>query len=164
MSTKELQQRIADAINEVEELVQGGCKAIAEDSLSVVAEVEQQLSQAAGVAIVVTTPSFTRDGCAADKIPVDGLLDIRCIEIVASLCKHYSNNYCQNEQEQFHPPREMRVEYLIKQITGLFHGLTVNLDLCVRPPGNTDVDRSLPADVDFNIFVFSDIDDPDFLH
>ena len=36
MKIREFQQKIAEALNGVEELVQGGCKALAEDSLSIV--------------------------------------------------------------------------------------------------------------------------------
>lgn len=83
MKIKEFQQQIADALNGVESLIQGGCKAIAEDSLSVIADVEQQLQQAAGVAVVVTTPSLTRNGCAYDGLPCDAKLSIKCIELPA---------------------------------------------------------------------------------
>lgn len=83
MKIKEFQQQIADALNGVESLIQGGCKAIAEDSLSVIADVEQQLQQAAGVAVVVTTPGLTRNGCAAGSIPCEARLAVKCIEIPA---------------------------------------------------------------------------------
>ena len=83
MKIKDFQQKIADAINTVEELLQGGCKAFAEDSLDVLHAVETQLQQAAGVAIVVTTPRLTRSGCAADSLPCDAALEIRCIELPA---------------------------------------------------------------------------------
>lgn len=83
MKIKEFQTKIADALNTVEELLQGGCKAFAEDSLSIVHDVETQLQQVSGVAIVVTTPHLTRNGCAADALPCDGALEIRCIELPA---------------------------------------------------------------------------------
>lgn len=83
MKIKEFQTKIADALNTVEELLQGGCKAFAEDSLSIVHDVETQLQQASGVAIVVTTPRLTRSGCAEGSIPCDGALEIRCIELPA---------------------------------------------------------------------------------
>jgi hypothetical protein len=35
MKIRELQQKIADALNGVEELIQGGCKAFAENSMTV---------------------------------------------------------------------------------------------------------------------------------
>lgn len=80
MKIREFQQKIADALNGVEELVQGGCKALAEDTLSIVNDVALQLQAASGVAIVVTTPRLTRNGCAAGAIPTDTRLAIRCIE------------------------------------------------------------------------------------
>lgn len=83
MKIREFQKAVADALNGVEELVQGGCKALAEDTLSVIADVNQQLQTAAGVAIVVTTPQLSRNGCAAGVIPADTRLAIRCIETPA---------------------------------------------------------------------------------
>jgi len=62
MKIRELQQRIADALNGVETLVQGGCKALAEDALDIMHTVDAQLAQAGGVALVVTTPNVRRDG------------------------------------------------------------------------------------------------------
>lgn len=83
MKIREFQKKIAEALNGVEELVQGGCKALAEDSLSIVTDVKTQLQTACGVAIVVTTPKLTRNGCAAGVIPADTRLAIRCIETPA---------------------------------------------------------------------------------
>ena len=83
MKIREFQQKIADALNGVEELVQGGCKALAEDSLSVMNDVKTQLQTAGGVAIVVTTPKLSRNGYAAGVIPADTRLAIRCIELPA---------------------------------------------------------------------------------
>ena len=80
MKIREFQEKIVDAINTVEELVQGGCKALAEDTLSIVNDVALQLQTNSGVAIVVTTPRMTRNGCAAGAIPADTRLAIRCIE------------------------------------------------------------------------------------
>ena len=80
MKICEFQKKIVDAINTVEELVQGGCKALAEDTLSIVNDVALQLQTNSGVAIVVTTPKLTRNGCAAGVIPTDTRLAIRCIE------------------------------------------------------------------------------------
>ena len=80
MKIREFQQKIAEALNGVEELVQGGCKALAEDTLSIVNDVTIQLQTASGVAIVVTTPKLTRNGCSAGAIPADTRLAIRCIE------------------------------------------------------------------------------------
>lgn len=80
MKICEFQKKIVDALNTVEELVQGGCKALAEDTLSIVNDVALQLQTNSGVAIVVTTPKLTRNGCAAGVIPADTRLAIRCIE------------------------------------------------------------------------------------
>lgn len=83
MKIREFQKKIAKALNGVEELVQGGCKALAEDTLSVMNDVKTQLQTAGGVAIVVTTPKLTRNGCAGGFIPTDTRLAIRCIEVPA---------------------------------------------------------------------------------
>ena len=83
MKIREFQKKIAEALNGVEDLVQGGCKALAEDSLSIVNDVKTQLQTACGVAIVVTTPNLTRNGCAGGVIPAETRLAIRCIETPA---------------------------------------------------------------------------------
>ena len=83
MKIAEFQKKIAEALNGVEELVQGGCKALAEDSLSIVNDVKTQLQTACGVAVVVTTPKLTRNGCAGGVIPAETRLAIRCIETPA---------------------------------------------------------------------------------
>lgn len=88
MKIREFQKKIADALNGVEELVQGGCKAVAEDSLSVINEVQTQLQQYAGVAIVVTTPSLTRNGCSGSFIPCDAKMSLKCLEIPAINREH----------------------------------------------------------------------------
>ena len=51
MKIREFQTSLADHLNAVEELVQGGCRAIAEDAMNVISEVETQLQTAGGVAI-----------------------------------------------------------------------------------------------------------------
>jgi len=84
MKIREFQEYVKDRLNAVESLVQGGCKAIAEDTLDVATEIETQLQTAAGVAIVVTTPNFKRNGCAAGGISVDTLLAVKCVEQVAT--------------------------------------------------------------------------------
>lgn len=83
MKIREFQHKLAESLNSYEELVQGGCKALAEDSLSVMNDVKTQLQTAGGVAIVVTTPKLSRNGCAAGVIPADTRLAIRCIELPA---------------------------------------------------------------------------------
>lgn len=81
MKIYELQKRIVDALNGVEELIQGGCKAIVEDSMTVIADVQKQLQTVKGVTMVVMTPSLTRNGSAANGIPTEAQLSIQCIEI-----------------------------------------------------------------------------------
>ena len=51
MTIFEFQKVIEQALNGVEALVQGGCRAIAEDAMNVISEVETQLQTAGGVAI-----------------------------------------------------------------------------------------------------------------
>jgi len=83
MTIKDFQLAQKDRLNAVESLVNGHCTAIAEDTLTVANEVTKQLSTVRGVAIVVTSPNFRRNGCAADGIPVDGCLSVKCIELPA---------------------------------------------------------------------------------
>ena len=80
MTILEFQEKVAERLNNVEELVKGGCKAICEDALDVTAAVREQLEQMGGVAIVVTTPRLDRNGCAEGLIPCAASLDIRCVE------------------------------------------------------------------------------------
>lgn len=79
MKIRELQEYLKDRLNGVEALVQGGCKAFAEDTRAVYEESEQFMSEG-GVALVVVTPRFTRNGCGENGIPCDSRLLIRCIE------------------------------------------------------------------------------------
>ena len=80
MTIREIQKKVADALNGVEELVQGGCKAFAEDAKDVFFEVKQAL-EAGNVCIVVVTPKVTRSasGCG-DGIPVEMQLAVQCAE------------------------------------------------------------------------------------
>ena len=55
MTAKELQKELADALNGVEELVQRGCKAFAEDSRDIYRETVKWVSDGK-TAIVVVTP------------------------------------------------------------------------------------------------------------
>lgn len=80
MTILEFQRKVADALNGVEALVQGGCKALAEDAPDVLYRVQEQLVTAGGVAVVVTTPRLTRSGCGAEGIPCEAQLDVRCVE------------------------------------------------------------------------------------
>lgn len=79
MKIKEFQEAIADELNGVDELVQGGCKAFAEDSRSVYNEADQHV-QSGKVAVVVVTPEMTRNGCSSDAIPAETQLLIQCSE------------------------------------------------------------------------------------
>ena len=79
MKIRELQEYLRDRLNEVEALVQGGCKAFAEDTRTVYDESTQFMSEG-GVAVVVVTPKFARNGCSADRIPCASRLLIRCME------------------------------------------------------------------------------------
>ena len=84
MTLKQLQLEIAKALNADEALMQGGCKAFAEDTHDVVQEVAAQLQQAGGVALVVLTPSAERNGHSPKGLParIDGLA-VAAVEIPA---------------------------------------------------------------------------------
>ena len=79
MKIKELQQQIADALNSVEELIQGGCKAFAEDSREVYKESDQHI-QKGKVAVVVVTPDMQRNGDTPGALPAETQLLIQCSE------------------------------------------------------------------------------------
>ena len=84
MKIRDLQNQITDILNGVEELVQGRCKAFAEDSLTVLNDVTQQLQLNKGVAIIVLTPKATGAGRTADGgIKLDCRVSIKCMEIRA---------------------------------------------------------------------------------
>lgn len=55
MKIKEFQEAIAKELNALEELLQGGCKAFAEDSRTVYNESDQHI-QKGKIAVVVVTP------------------------------------------------------------------------------------------------------------
>lgn len=80
MKIRELQDYVKDRLNAVEALVQGGCKAFAEDTRSVYDESNQWIS-GGKVALVVVTPDMTRNGIAEDGIPMDTKLLVRCVEM-----------------------------------------------------------------------------------
>ena len=80
MNTREFQEHLKDRLNAVETLVQGGCRAFAEDTRTVYDESAQFMSEG-GVAVVVVTPDLQRNGCAADGIPMDTKLLVRCMEL-----------------------------------------------------------------------------------
>ena len=83
MKIKELQEKIAGALNGVDELVQAGCTAFAEDSREVYNRADQ-LVQEGHVAIVVVTPELTRNGSNTDgTVPAETQLQIQCSEAPA---------------------------------------------------------------------------------
>ena len=79
MKIKELQQAIVDALNGVEELIQGGCKAFAEDSRTVYNEADQHI-QKGKIAVVVVTPDLQRNGDTPGALPAETQLLIQCSE------------------------------------------------------------------------------------
>ena len=79
MKISELQEYLKDRLNDVQALVQHGCKAFAEDTREVYEE-SNQWTSAGNVAIVVVTPDLRRNGSCADGISVDGQILVRCIE------------------------------------------------------------------------------------
>ena len=81
MTIRDLQQKIADALNGVEALVQYGCKVFAEDMLTTQDALNNAVATAGRIAVVVVTPRFERDasGCA-DGFPAGCELRVACIE------------------------------------------------------------------------------------
>ena len=80
MKISELQDYVKCRLNKVEALVQGGCKAFAEDTRSVYDESNQWIS-GGKVALVVVTPDMTRNGIAEDGVPMETKLLVRCVEM-----------------------------------------------------------------------------------
>ncbi len=80
MKIRELQEYLRDRLNAVEALVQGGCKAFSEDTRTVYDESAQFIREG-GVAVVVVTPRFSRNGCCAGGIPCESRLLVRCVEL-----------------------------------------------------------------------------------
>ena len=79
MKIKELQEAIAKELNTLAELVQGGCKAFAEDSREVYKE-SDQWAQKGKVAVVVVTPELQRNGDTPGALPAETRLLIQCSE------------------------------------------------------------------------------------
>lgn len=81
MKIKDLQIAIANALNGVERLVQGGCRAFAEDTRTVYDESNQFIA-GGGVALVVVTPDVSRSAENGEDggILIDGKLLVRCVE------------------------------------------------------------------------------------
>lgn len=80
MKIREFQEYLKDRLNEVEALVNGNCRAFAEDTREVYDE-SSQFIRNGGVAVVVVTPDLQRNGCAKDGIPMDTKLLVRCMEL-----------------------------------------------------------------------------------
>lgn len=81
MKIGELQEYLKDRLNKVKALVQGGCKAFAEDTRTVYDESTQFISEG-GVAVVVVTPELNRSGDGDDdgELSFEGDIRINCME------------------------------------------------------------------------------------
>ena len=79
MKIKEFQKAIAKELNALDELVQGGCKAFAEDSREVYKESDQHI-QKGKIAVVVVTPDMQRNGDTPGALPAETQLLIQCSE------------------------------------------------------------------------------------
>ena len=79
MKIKEFQKAIAKELNTLDELVQGGCKAFAEDSREVYKESDQHI-QKGKIAVVVVTPDMQRNGDTPGALPAETQLLIQCSE------------------------------------------------------------------------------------
>jgi len=86
MKIIELQTKIKDALNAVQDLIQGGCKAFAEDTRTVYEEAKAWINNGK-VAVVVVTPNMKRNGCAATGIPSDTRLLVQCSELAPLAAK-----------------------------------------------------------------------------
>ena len=80
MTILELQKEVVDALNGVEELVQGGCMAFAEDERETYKAAPARVA-AGKVALVVVTPEMARNGIAQGGIPAETELHVQCSEI-----------------------------------------------------------------------------------
>ena len=79
MKIKEFQEAIAKELNALDELVQGGCKAFAEDSREVYKESDKHI-QEGKIAVVVVTPDMQRNGDTPGALPAETQLLIQCSE------------------------------------------------------------------------------------
>lgn len=79
MKIKEFQEAIAKELNTLDELVQGGCKAFAEDSREVYKGSDQHI-QKGKIAVVVVTPDMQRNGDTPGALPAETQLLIQCSE------------------------------------------------------------------------------------
>lgn len=81
MTILEFQKEIAAALNGVESLVQGGCKAFAEDTATILNDINTQLASTGDVAIAVTTPSLRKGGSEIPgSLAIEGSLVLRISE------------------------------------------------------------------------------------
>ena len=79
MKIQEFQEAIAKELNTLDELVQGGCKAFAEDSREVYKESDQHVKNGK-IAVVVVTPDMQRNGDTPGALPAETQLLIQCSE------------------------------------------------------------------------------------
>lgn len=84
MTLRELQLLIRKKLNACDALVQGRCRAFAEDALSAQLTPEPALhAGSGGLALVVRTPGAQLSGAVASGLPVSATLAVDCIEIPA---------------------------------------------------------------------------------
>lgn len=81
MTVTEFQRQIAARLNADETLLQGGCRALAEDAQDLYFEVARQLDEQCGVAIVVATPEGDRIGDDEDGAV---LFELPAVEVVCT--------------------------------------------------------------------------------
>ncbi|MBQ6103006.1 MAG: hypothetical protein IJL06_04975 [Kiritimatiellae bacterium] len=82
MTLREIQLLIRDKLNACDALVQGRCRAFAEDALSAQLTPEPALhAGSGGLALVVRTPGAQLSGAAASGLPVSSTLAVDCIEV-----------------------------------------------------------------------------------
>ena len=85
MTLREIQLLIRDKLNKCDALVQGRCRAFAEDALSAQLTPEPALhAGSGGLALVVRTPGAQLSGAAASGLPVSSTLAVDCIEVPAA--------------------------------------------------------------------------------
>lgn len=85
MTLREIQLLIRDKLNACDALVQGRCRAFAEDALSARLTPEPALhAGGGGLALVVRTPGAQLSGAAASGLPVSATLAVDCIEVPAA--------------------------------------------------------------------------------
>ncbi len=83
MTINSFQTLVKDEINTLASLREGGALGLIEDDLALVDKIRAQLL--CGVAVVVTTPTYTRDGIPSAGVSVGGDMAIKCMEQRAHL-------------------------------------------------------------------------------